>query len=313
MPVHVTVNLTEDPADLITGYSAGAKLYLDSASTEGGSYSNVTSTALVAGTTVYEFWDAAGTSATWYKSRAGNTGATLYSSYSPAFQATSLAAYASLMDLRETGDWADTSRDNLLLDLLVDASGHIDALCGRQFYRVPQVSGTSTFYVDVIRPGMTSLVLASGGYTTSGVPLDVLSVTTLGIRDSESDASYTTVTAGDAGYYLQPGDGPGAAGTVWPYGDVVLSPSGSSFATYPVGRRAVEIVGALGFPAVPPMVRRATVDTAREWYRQGPGGGPSQVGVNQFGVPVYLAGMPSSLKALVAAGSPYVRRTYASI
>jgi hypothetical protein len=55
VPVHVTVTLTETAADLIVGYSAGAKLYLDSAATEAGAYSNVTSTALVSGTEVYEF------------------------------------------------------------------------------------------------------------------------------------------------------------------------------------------------------------------------------------------------------------------
>lgn len=309
MAIHVTVTLTEDPADLIAGYGAGAKLYLDSATSETGSYANVTSTALVVGTTVYEFWDSAGTSSTWYRSRAGNSGGSAFGAYSSPFQATSLAAYASLMDLRETMDLPDASRDNLLLDYLVDASEQVDIDCHRRFHRDPQVSGDRTVYVDVERAGCASLVSATGngGYCTDGLPLDILSVTTLRIRYSESD-DYAAVTAGDAGYLLQPGVGPGRAGVDWPYEDIVLSPL-ASVTSWPRGRRAVELVCARGFPQVPSLVRRAVIDKAREWYRAGPGGGRQSSGVNQFGVPVF-ADAGDAYQRLVGAGSPYVRRAY---
>jgi len=312
MSVHLTISLTETAADLITGYSSGAKLYLESATTEGGSYSAVTNTALVSGTEIYEFWDVNGASSTWYKSRAGNSGGTVYGAYSAAFQATSLAAYASLMDLRESMDLHSTDKDNHLLDLLRDGKDYIDSRCHRTFLRVPQVSGDVTVYVDVVRDGMTSLVLASmGGYTTNGRPLDIISVTSMGIRSDESVAAYTTIAAGDTGYYLDGGDGIGAAGTDWPYEDISLSPHGTNHTTYPLGKRAVKLVCALGFPVIPRLVRGANLDWARDEYRRGPGGGSSTTyldtpdGVRPIDIPTYVR--------LTAKGSPYVRRTFANI
>ena len=304
MSIHITVTLTETAADLITGYGAGAKLYLDSAATEDGVYSNVTSTALVSGTESYEFWDSSGTSSTWYKSRAGDAAGTAYGAYSDPFQATSVQAYASLMDLGLSMELPDDSRDPYLLDLLRTASEQIDSACGRRFYRNPQVSGTDTFYVDVIRDDRDSLVRASNGYTTTGEALDIISITTLSVRTSES-GTYTDIAAGDAGYYLDTGEVVGN----WPYSDVTLSAS-SSTSTWPLGKRAVKIVGVLGFSVVPEAVRNACLDMAREAYRQGPGGGPAQVGTNTFGAPVFLTGYPNSFRKLIAPGSPYVRRTY---
>jgi len=303
MSIHISVSLSETSDDLLVGYGAGAKLYLDSAATEEGAYSNVDSETIVSGTEHYEFWDSAGTSATWYKSRAGKSDGSAYGAYSDAFQATSLEAYASLMDLRESMDLPDTARDPYLLDLLRVASEQIDAECGRQFYRNPQVSGDGTFYVDVYRTGRERLTGASAGYTTTGEPLDIISITTLSIRDSES-GTYTDVVSGDAGYYLDADFMPG-----FPYSNVTLSPAGT-YTTFPTGKRAVRIVGVLGFASVPQAVRNACLDMAREAYRQGPGGGPSQIGSNQFGAPVYLTGFPQSFRKLVGVGSPYLRRSY---
>lgn len=292
MSVKVTVNLTDTAADLITGYGSGAKLYLDSATSEGGSYSNVTSTALVSGTEQYEFWDSAGTSATWYKSRVGDSGATSYSSYSDPFQATALAGYATLADLRETLAMAsaDTSHDNMLADMIEDVSADIDAACMRRFYRLPQVSGDTTVYADVVERGESSLVAAIGRpYFTDGTPVDIISVTTLSVRDSETSA-YSAIAAGDTGYYLRGWHaGVGAYGTDWPWEDVELSPAGS-YTRWPVGRAAVKVVGAFGFPTVPRPVKRAVISEARERFRQSIGGGQAPEGVNQFGTPVFLMG-----------------------
>ena len=307
MSIHITVALSETAADLLVGYSAGAKLYLDSASSEGGAYSNVNSEALVAGTEHIEFWDSSGTSATWYKSRAGNSGGSSYGAYSDPFQATSLEAYASLMDLRESMELPDESRDPYLLDLLRVATEQIDMACGRKFLRDPQVSGDTVWYVDIVKSGRNRLVGASNGFTTTGVPLDIISITTLGIRDDEFDSSYTTIAASDTGYYLDAGE-PG-----FPFANVSLSPAGTDYTSFPVGYRGVELVGTLGFSAIPEAVRNACLDMAREAYRQGPGGGPAQVGTNTFGAPVYLTGFPNSFRKLIAVGSPYLRHTYTSV
>jgi hypothetical protein len=304
----ITINLTETAADLIAGYGAGAKLYLDSSLTEGGAYSAVDNETLVSGTEQYEFWDATGTSSTWYKSRVGNTGGTEFSDYSAAFQATSLRAYATLAELRRVLnlDDNDTGHDAYLTDLLSDVSLDIDGKTGRRFYRSPQVSGTATVYFDT-HDHSSSLAFATRGKgTTDGQNLDVISITTLSVRDSETDA-YVEVAAGDTGYYLQSGTGPGLAGTDWPYEDIVLSPAGD-YGVFPTGYRSVKLVGVLGFPYVPGVVRRATVAEAAERFRQSVSGGAAPQGVNQFGTPVFLTGNSTEMRDLMR--PPYSKRVY---
>jgi hypothetical protein len=313
MSIRIVVNLKEDSADVLTIYGAGAKVYLDSAATEGGAYSNVTSTTVVSGTEQYELTDAAGTSATWYKVRTGDSGGSSYSSYSDAFQATAWAAYATVDELEDTMDVptgaGSSRRRNLLAQLLLDAKDQTDADCARTFLRVPQVSGDVTVYCDIEHAGYASLVSAIGHpYTIDGRALDILSVTTLEVRDSESGA-YAAIASGDTGYYLDVGSG---SGPDWPYQDVTLSPA-SSRTTWPTGRRAVKITGALGFSAVPSPVKRANIDLAREAYRQSVGGGPAQVGTNQFGTPVYLTGKPDSYKALLRQGSVFLKRSWRTV
>ena len=76
------------------------------------------------------------------------------------------------------------------------------------------------------------------------------------------------------------------------------------------GTCAVRLTGVLGFPSVPEAVRNACVDMAREAYRQGPGGGPAQVGTSVLGAPVFLTGFPNSFRKLTAPGSPYLKRRW---
>ncbi len=308
MALKITINLTETAADLITGYGANAKLYLDSVATQNGSYSNVSSTVLVSGTEQYEFWDTDGTSSTWYKSRVGNSGGTEYSDYSSPFQATSLLAYATLAELRRVlalGS-SDTGHDAHLTDLLSDVSLDIDGKTGRRFYRSPQVTGTTTVYFDVLEHSASLAFATRGKGTTDGQNLDIISITNLYVRDSETE-SYVEVASGDTGYYLQAGTGPGIAGTDWPYEDVILSPAGS-YGCFPTGYRAVKLIGVLGFPSVPGVVRRATVTEAAERFRQSVSGGAAPQGVNQFGTPMFLTGNSTEMRDLMR--PPYSKRVY---
>ncbi len=310
MAVKLVVNTTDSAGDLIAGYGTSAKVYLYSAATEAGAYTVIDSLALVSGTEQYEFWDATGTSSTWYKARFGNLLATVFSDYSDAFQSSSISAYATLDDLLETMDVpigsGSSTRLNLLADLLVDASAMIDMACGRRFYRDPQVSGTSTFTFNVVDAGATTLAAAIG----RGV--DIISVTTLEYRESTTGA-YATIASGDTGYLLdKDADALGTVATHWPYIDVALSPDSATRTVYPTGRSAIRLVGALGFPRVPALVKRACIDMAREMYRQGPGGGPQQAGVNQFGTPIFATGMPQSFRTLTSTAYPFVRRTFAA-
>ena len=310
MAVKLVVNTTDNAADLIAGYGTLARIYLYSAASEAGAYTVIDSLALAAGTEQYEFWDATGTSATWYKARFGNLLATVFSDYSDAFQSSAITAYATLDDLLETMDIGvgsgSTGRLNLLADLLADASAMIDVACGRRFYRDPQVGGTATFTFDVIDPYATTLTAAIG----RGV--DIISVTTLEHRGSTTGA-YATIAAGDTGYLLdRDADALGTVATHWPYTDLSLSPDSATRTTWPTGRSSIRLVGALGFPRVPALVKRACVDLARDMYRQGPGGGAQQAGVNQFGTPIFATGMPQSFRTLTATAYPFVRRTFAA-
>jgi hypothetical protein len=219
--------------------------------------------------------------------------------------------YADIADLLATMDiptgTGSADRRLVAADLLADARAQTDSDCGRTFFRVPLVSGDVTVYVDIRNAGCTSLVAAAGKVrTVDGRALDFVSITTLSYRDDES-LSYTAVAAGDTGYYLEAGHGPGLAGTDWPYEDVTLSPASATITTWPTGKRAVKIVGALGFPAIPDVVKRANIDHARRQYRSGPGGGAQQRGVNQFGVPIFEDGIEGTYHRMTRPWSPYVK------
>ena len=308
--MRIVVNLTEDSADVLSEYGVGAKLYLLSASSEAGSYSDVTSTAIVSGTEQYELTDSAGTSSTWYKTQVGNSAGSTRGSLSSAFRATSLVAYATLDDLRETlALGTNTAYDNLLYDLLIDVSADLDAVCQRRFYRDPQVSGTTTVYADVSHVS-ASLRDAIGRATfVDGRALDIVSVSNLYVRDSET-SSYVEVSAGDTGYYLDGWSvGVGVFGTDWPYEDVTLSPAGT-YTLFPTGRRAVKIVGAFGFPRVPDPVKRAVISECAERFRQKISGGSQPVGVNQFGTPIFLTGDSPDMRRVLR--HPFSRRPMAA-
>ena len=193
---------------------------------------------------------------------------------------------------------AETDRDNHLTDLLEDVSADIDAMCQRTFLRQPQVSGDVTVYFDVVHGNRTSLVDAlDRPMTVDGRALDIVSVTNLYAR--QQGGSYIEITAGDAGYYLESTQqGAGIAGTTWSYGDITLSPDSTSWYAWPTGKRAVKLIGALGFPAVPPVVKRACLGEAAERFRQRSGTGPSPAGINQFGTPIFLTGDSPEMRRL---------------
>lgn len=210
-------------------------------------------------------------------------------------------AYAGLSDILATMAVDASTRYDLLLDMAGDVSRDIDTGCMRTF-AVP--TADVTMYVDVIE-WSPSLVEASRGRTTDGRRLDLVSITSLYVRESELDA-YVEIAAGDLGYYLQGGPaGTGVAGTDWPYEDVELSPAGL-YDVWPLGRRAVKIVGRPGFPVTPSPVKRATVSEVRERFRQSVGGGPSPIGVTGFGTPIFLTGDSPDMRRIMK--HPYSKR-----
>lgn len=294
----IVVNLLQPAADLLTTFGAGAKVYLErDTSSAFAAPTVVTSTVIVSGTEQYEFVDTSGTSSSWYRVRVGNALGTTYSDYSTGVQATSLLAYATVDDVIETMSVvaSDTKAYNLLADLLVDATDAISLMCGRSFFRSPSVSGTEERIYHVANDRAKTLSEALG------MGVDIISLTTVEFADSVS-GSYTTVASGATGYYLNPL----YPVSGWPYEDIELSPHGASYLTFP-RHGLVRLTGAFGWSAIPPLVKRATIDLAREWYRQGPGGG-GPIGIGALGQPVFSSGRPPTWWELYR--SDYRRRDF---
>lgn len=211
-------------------------------------------------------------------------------------------AYADLDDLIATMGDMGTGRYALLTDMLADVSSDISSHCMRSFF-VP--TADETFYVDIEEAKDCLSEASEEGRTTDGRALDFVSITSLYVRQTEADA-YVELVAGDQSWWLEPGPkGSGTAGVDWPWQDVELSPYSSVPVFWP-GRRAVKIIGRLGFPVIPPVVKRATISETRERFRQSVGGGPMQIGQNAFGQPIFLTGMSPDMRRVL--GHPFSLR-----
>jgi hypothetical protein len=199
-----------------------------------------------------------------------------------------------------------TSHYDLLSDLLVDVTWDIHAATMRSFL-VPTADVTVT--VDIHEWSNSLRTAACGFRTTDGQALDIVSVTTLEVRDSET-SSYRTIASGDTGYYLRSGpSGTGVAGTDWPWEDIHLSPAGTD-TLFPTGYAAVRIVGRLGFPAIHPVAKRGCIGEVRERFRQSVSGGALPAGINQFGTPIFLTGASPEMRKLL--NHPFTLRPMAA-
>ncbi len=267
--------------DRIRDYGVGAKLYWarDNTSATGTFADATANTILVAGQTAYEVYDATGASGQYYRTRVGNTGATDFSAWSAVFQGGAIEAYATVDDLREEIRLPNDSYDNVLADYLRDASGWLDAVCNRDFYRHPQVTGTETRMYH----------LPSDAFEIND---DIVSITTVEYATT-TGRPYVAALATD--WVLLPARVSGE-----PYSAVALSDVGL-VSTWYAGYATVRLTGVFGFAAVPRAVRRATLDIARELYQQGVGGRP--VGL-EFGR------LPPSAQATI---ERYTRHDYAHV
>lgn len=294
--MQVVIRLSRTAEDLIAEFSAGAKLYLESAATEDGSYSAVGSgTAIVAGTQRYEVYDANGVpGTTWYRFRAGNSGGTTFSEYSDPWLSTSLTAYATLDAFKATVKTVSDATDAVLEGYLVSSSAFLDSQLHRRFYRDPQVSGTTSKSFRVKRSS-ASLTRAIG----RGV--DIISVTSITIT-MYPGATPVALEATD--WELLDPDYSGH-----PSPDLILSDGGTYSAWSPGW--VITIVGVFGFPEVPDIIARATLEIAREMHRQGAGGASAAQGVNQYGVPIFLTGYPPTVRTVLAVDSIFRNQSFA--
>ena len=270
----IRVNV-DNPADKITEFSAGAKLYWarDNSSATGAFTDGSGSVVLDPEITQYEIIDTSGAVGHYYRTRVGNAAGTLFDEWAPVYQAGAISAYATLDALREYVDPPDASQDNLLSDLLLQASTYIDGQCRRDFYRHPQVTGTEIRTIN------------GNGRRRLWVKAGIVSLSTVELAEL-TGGSYTALASTD--WILGPDEPIGS------YDWIDLSDQ-SAYTEWFAGYETVRLTGVFGQASVPADIEKATLDLAREWYRQGPGGG-GPVGVNQFGTPIFGAGMPRSVQ-----------------
>lgn len=284
MAQQILVNV-DDPDEIIAGYGAGAKVRIERDTTAAFvSPTEIATLTLVSGQTQYEYWDGGGADASWYRSRYSATAGAPFSTYSDPFQPGAPTAYASLNSLREYLDLPDDSKDNMLVDLLRQATDYMIGKMGRDCFRHPPISGTETRLLSV---DWRSSDLDVGAGIIS---LDLIRVAagTGGAWTSLTAATDWRLSGGG-----QPYIGVGGAMFTVPSRYIELTDVAPLSRWY-TGYDVVELTGAFGFPAVPSLVEKATLDLAREWYRQGPGGG-GPVGVNQYGTPLFAAGLPRTV------------------
>lgn len=263
MPIKVILNI-DGVSDAMgtAAYGTAAKAIVERGTAVDSGFAAAGTVALVSTTSQYEWWDGSGTTSSWYRFRLFD-GSSGYSAYSDAWRATALVAYATLDDLLERINMPDESRYNLLSDLLVDISGQLDAECGRQFYRIPQVSGTTTRTYD------------GDGSDTLLIPEGIVSITTISVYDQQ----YGTATAlGANDYVLRPSHpAPG-----WPYSRVILTGEGT-YANFTSGFGTVSITGVFGWSAVPELVHLAVLERAQEAYHQSQTREAGTVGLPEMG------------------------------
>lgn len=143
---HLEIEVTNVAELLATeAYGAGARLRWESSAAEAGAYVEGGTLALVAGTTLYDVWDAAGIETTWYRTRISDAAGTTFSAYaaprSPVTSLVSIAEVRALINSR-LGD--------------VDLQAVIDREEAWLAGRVGSLVGVRT---DTFRPGLGDTTL----------------------------------------------------------------------------------------------------------------------------------------------------------
>lgn len=276
------------PDDILRDYSAGALVRIESATTETGTYTELGTVAVVALTYQYEYAHAAGTTASWYKTRYSNAGATVFSDYSDAFQS-GASSYATLDDfLLEVGSIPiDTRRLAAISRALVEARERIDTEIGYDAFRHPQ-SGTEarTYHGD----GLPILHVHEG----------IVSLTSVEVR-TQTGGSWTTIATADWWLETQPGHLTPRPGE--PYFHVRLSDSAATYSSFPRGENRVRLTGAFGWARPSQRHIGANIDLARQQIAADmsfPGG---VVGQAEQGAPVGPSKLPDTVWRLKLAES----------
>lgn len=240
MPI-ITVTV-ENADELLNGsyLGTGALIRVERSATGGGvGYSEITTTALVAGTRVYTIYDLAGAVSSWYRIRYSKSDGTSPSEYGDEFQAGGEEGglLCSLYDVgqRLGGFSTDSDRDTAL-ELIRAMTTAIEGYTGRWFNPRP-LQGSATYRTHTRNGRVVRF------------PKGIREITSLGAATTDQPASggsYDAITGGT--YYVDPPEIERSAG--WPGLAVrLLSSSTQRFYTASFG---AEITGKFGWSAPPP-------------------------------------------------------------
>jgi hypothetical protein len=244
----------ENPDDLLNAgvYGTGALIQIQSATTHGGAYADLTGTgstptiAIVSATYAYSGYDPNGASTTWYRTRYKNAAGSLTSDWSDEFQANGVG-YCSLYDVKQRlGRTAltDTADDENFADLIVTASDYIKGYTGRDF--LPDYNTILTFDgYDAIHGGRCLLI-----------PRGVRSLSLVEAA-AYTGASFVTIPSTD--HFLRPAAHERTPG--WPATELWLTDQPSSATSqFMAGYGTVRLTGTFGFAAVPPRIEEVCLN-----------------------------------------------------
>jgi len=259
----------ENPDELLnaSSFGAGALIRVESSTTGGGAgFSEVGTVAIVAGTTLYTYYDQVAASGLYYRSRYSNSGNTNRSDYSAEFQANdTYPTYCSLYDAKQrlTIAATDTTDDENLLQFVGQASSWIESRTGRTFLPDPP-SGTKTYTFDgtgAIENGRCLLI-----------PRGIRSITLLQ-NGLYTGATLQTIPATD--YFLQPS--PQNRDPGWPATELWLTDipsSGNPVPYFAYGFQNIAITGAFGWASTPSEIEDiALTAVVSMWRSRGSAGG----------------------------------------
>lgn len=237
-----TAITVEDPADILQGYGAGALIRLErSATSDFATTTEVTTIPVVAATYGYEYWDASGTAASWYRVRYSTATPAVagdYSAYGAPFQVGG-TGYTDTDDVKAFYRFSDGLDDGLLGDIVADVNAWITDEIGVALYP----SGDTVRLYDgarAVRRG-TRLYIPGGIRTLTGIRL--------------ADSTGGTLTAGTvADFLLRPKSFERRPGQPAQWIDVSDTPAGS-YSAFPPYRDNVELTGTFDYAEAPRSLR----------------------------------------------------------
>lgn len=256
----------ENPEELLTtgAYGAGALIRIERSTTQGGTYAEVGTVALVSGTTLYTYYDQSAPAGSWYRTRYSNAANNNRSEYSAEFQAaTEPDIYGLLYDVKQRLGKAptDTADDEELLQHGTQVAGFMDSRMGRHIGPAPE----------------TSITLDGAGATKEGrcllVPRGVRSLSSVTVALSTGDTPQPLTIAGNV--LLRPVAAERQPG--WPATQLWLSDI-APYRWWPRGYDNVVLGGAFGWERVPAEINAIWLRlTINSWRGKASGGAQSFV------------------------------------